>query len=97
MPAPSLSPRWAIAALLVTSTTKSHAFHTPRIPQSKPLSILQSSSDADVEKLKQTALQLRAEALAARQKLDAERVTSVEPVREVVQYDAVADSCWEIM
>lgn len=56
-----------------------------------------SSTDDEVSKLKQSAERLRAEALLVQEQLAGRRrgVDDVKAV-EIVEYDEVADSCWEV-
>lgn len=70
-----------------------------------PSSFLGASSDDvdandEVQRLRQSAQALRAEAVKAQQELASKRsVTSAvdrASLLEVVEYDSVADSCWEI-
>lgn len=99
------SSRWlALSILAVISTVLStSAFQST--PQShyhyrhrNHCTLLSKRTDEEVSRLKQSAERLRAEALKAQEQLGQRRAavaTTVE-VREVVEYDAVADSCWEI-
>jgi hypothetical protein len=68
-----------------------------------PLRASNNGSDLDndeVQRLKQSAEMLRAEAMAAQADLASRRSSSgsraVEMPVQTVEYDEVADSCWEI-
>ena len=60
-----------------------------------------NSSNDEIERLKESASILRAQAMAAQEALASKRPSSAlgkKAVRgvEAVQYDNVADSCWEV-